>query len=197
MPSSTFRAWFIGLIWVVLISGINLFFNFRYPSVYVSQVCLCPTALSYFCSAFLNLILCEKIVAQVLSLPMGKAWARLLPNISLFGIPLNPGPFNIKEHTIITIMAGASEAYPYAVSVSPAGRIFVVRFSLSSFISFFRQTRSLLRNSSIISMSRLSASFRLSSAAIPIVDPLFEPKNRSVAIYHVHTDDWLFALWDL
>jgi hypothetical protein len=39
MPSSTFRAWVVGLIWAVLIPGVNQFFYFRFPSVYISQVC--------------------------------------------------------------------------------------------------------------------------------------------------------------
>ena len=46
MPVSTLRAWTIGLIWAVLIPGVNQFFYFRYPSVSIgvgqastSQVC--------------------------------------------------------------------------------------------------------------------------------------------------------------
>ena len=44
MPSSTFRAWVVGLIWVVLISGVNQFFFFRYPTVFIAQVCICSSA---------------------------------------------------------------------------------------------------------------------------------------------------------
>ena len=39
MPSSTIRAWVVGLIWAVLLPGVNQFFFFRYPSVGVDQVC--------------------------------------------------------------------------------------------------------------------------------------------------------------
>ena len=38
MPSSTLRAWVIGLLWSVLISGVNQFFYLRYPTIAVSQV---------------------------------------------------------------------------------------------------------------------------------------------------------------
>lgn len=38
MPVSTFRAWFIGTIWAILIPGLNQFFFFRYPSVTVGGV---------------------------------------------------------------------------------------------------------------------------------------------------------------
>jgi hypothetical protein len=38
MPTSTFRAWVIGLMWAILIPGVNQFFFFRYPSVNITQV---------------------------------------------------------------------------------------------------------------------------------------------------------------
>jgi hypothetical protein len=38
MPSSTFRAWVVGLIWAVLLPGVNQFFFFRYPAVSINQV---------------------------------------------------------------------------------------------------------------------------------------------------------------
>ena len=55
------------------------------------------------------------MVPLLLSYPIGKAWARYLPNVSLFGMSLNPGPFTIKEHVIITIMATVSDGPAYAV----------------------------------------------------------------------------------
>ena len=39
MPTSTLRAWVIGLIWAILLPGVNQFFSLRYPSVGISQVC--------------------------------------------------------------------------------------------------------------------------------------------------------------
>ena len=50
---------------------------------------------------------------------MGKLWARYVPNVSVFGIPLNPGPFTVKEHVIVTIMSGVGAVSAYAVSVAP------------------------------------------------------------------------------
>lgn len=38
MPCATFRAWFVGLIWAILIPGLNQFFFFRYPSVTITGV---------------------------------------------------------------------------------------------------------------------------------------------------------------
>ena len=48
MPSSTFRSWVVGLIFVVLISSMNQFFSLRYPYVHVAMVRLCPAAFESF-----------------------------------------------------------------------------------------------------------------------------------------------------
>jgi hypothetical protein len=40
MLSSTFRAWVVGLIWAIILPGVNQFFFFRYPSVGIGLVCL-------------------------------------------------------------------------------------------------------------------------------------------------------------
>lgn len=117
MPASTLRAWTVGLIWAVLIPGVNQFFFFRFPSITITQVGNFPPSLFLY-PPLLNRFLRGKIVPQVLSFPICKAWARYLPNISIFGVPLNPGPFTIKEHVIITIMAGVGAVSAYAVSVA-------------------------------------------------------------------------------
>lgn len=38
MPCATFRAWFVGLIWAIIIPGLDQFFFFRYPSVTITGV---------------------------------------------------------------------------------------------------------------------------------------------------------------
>ena len=48
MPVNTFRAWFIGIIWAIIIPGMNQFFFFRYPSVIVTNVSILPAAAVYF-----------------------------------------------------------------------------------------------------------------------------------------------------
>jgi hypothetical protein len=60
MPSSTLRAWVVGLMWAVLIPGVNQVFYFRYPYVGISQVC-------------------EKISLQRFSLPFGGPIAKSNP----------------------------------------------------------------------------------------------------------------------
>ncbi|KAH9059400.1 small oligopeptide transporter [Lactarius deliciosus] len=101
MPSSTFRAWVIGIMWAILIPGVNQFFFFRFPSVSITQ-----------------------IVPQLLSFPICKAWARYFPNVKIFGIEVNPGPFTIKEHVIVTIMAGVGAQSAYATDIVAVQKVF-------------------------------------------------------------------------
>jgi hypothetical protein len=76
----TLRTWVLGLAWSVIIPGVNQFLFFRYPSVPVVG-----------------------IVAQLISYPLGSLWASYMPRKRIFGVSLNPGPFSIKEHVLITV----------------------------------------------------------------------------------------------
>ncbi|KAG8679497.1 hypothetical protein FRC08_016948, partial [Ceratobasidium sp. 394] len=64
IPTNTFRMWFLGLIFTVLIAGLNQFFSMRYPSVQITA-----------------------LVAQLVALPAGKLLEKLLPraHITTFG----------------------------------------------------------------------------------------------------------------
>ena len=113
MPCLTFRSWFLGLFFTLLVSSVNVFFTFRYPAPIVTPV-----------------------IVQVISYPFGKALAQLLP-ATTFRVPkwmqklgfedefsFNPGPFNIKEHTVIVIMANAATGPAYALNFSLASQKF-------------------------------------------------------------------------
>lgn len=68
------------------------------------------------------------MVAQLLSLPLGKALEKILPTtrFNTFGYvwSLNPGPFSIKEHVCITVMANVVVAGAYATDIIITQRIF-------------------------------------------------------------------------
>jgi hypothetical protein len=108
VPASTFRAWFLGLIFVTIGSGLNMLFNLRAPSIILTS-----------------------IVAQLLSYPCGVWMAKYLPTkkFRTFGCEwsLNPGPFNKKEHCLIVIMSNVSYSTgpSYAVSTIEAMMGFV------------------------------------------------------------------------
>lgn len=56
-----------------------------------------------------------KIVAQLLSFPICRLWARFIPSVKVFGVSLNTGPFTVKEHVLITVMATVGYQSAYAV----------------------------------------------------------------------------------
>lgn len=91
MPANTIRAWFLGLLFVTLGSGLNVLFSLRQPSIAIGS-----------------------LVAQLCCYPIGVFMAKVLPTrqFNTFGLvwSLNPGPFNKKEHVLITIMANVSFA---------------------------------------------------------------------------------------
>lgn len=68
------------------------------------------------------------VVAQLLALPLGKFLAFALPKtrFNTFGYvwSLNPGPFNIKEHVCITVMANVVVGGAYATDVILTQKIF-------------------------------------------------------------------------
>lgn len=100
------RTWALTLSFVILFSAINQFFSLRYPSLSVGF-----------------------IVAQLLSFPVGSALASLpewnplplrirqkYPEFSEW-FELNPGPFTVKEHAIITIAVSLTSSSAYAMGV--------------------------------------------------------------------------------
>ncbi|KAL7946566.1 OPT oligopeptide transporter domain-containing protein [Trichoderma barbatum] len=95
MPCSTIRAWVLGILFSGGIAFINGFFGIRQPAIAVTSN-----------------------VPQLLAYPMGKLMEWLLPDvgITLFGVrhSLNPGPFNKKEHMLITLMASIAKSTPYS-----------------------------------------------------------------------------------
>ncbi len=90
LPCLTFRSIFIGLLFTCIFSFVNQFFVFRTLPISLGMT-----------------------IAQLLSYPMGRTMAAILPSrkFTIFnerwGFSLNPGPFSIKEHCVITTMANA------------------------------------------------------------------------------------------
>lgn len=102
IPVSTIRAWTIGLIFAAGGSACNQFFSHRQPGIGIGVY-----------------------VAQVLAFPLGKLWEKCMPNLFSLPLPfsggkrleLNPGPFGIKEHMLITIMANVSFGSQYTSDI--------------------------------------------------------------------------------
>lgn len=97
-PSLTFRTLLIGIIFSGIGAFINELFGQRNPPISVSSD-----------------------VGQLLAYPFGKALERWLPRrqFSIFGkrFSFNPGPFNRKEHMLITIMCTVGFSTPYTGNI--------------------------------------------------------------------------------
>ncbi|TVU17005.1 hypothetical protein EJB05_33011, partial [Eragrostis curvula] len=105
-PVLTFRMWVLGTASCVLLSFLNQFFWYRREPLSI-------TAIS----------------AQIAVVPLGRLMAAALPERAfLRGTPwefsLNPGPFNVKEHVLITIFANSGAGSVYAVHIVTAVRVF-------------------------------------------------------------------------
>ncbi|KAK8865665.1 OPT family small oligopeptide transporter [Kwoniella newhampshirensis] len=109
MPALTLRAWVLGLFFTVIASGANTFFHFRQPAPYITP-----------------------LIVQVVSYPAGKLAAWALP-ITTYNLPrllgggdfsFNPGPFNIKEHTIIVMMANVAIGPAYALYATVSSELY-------------------------------------------------------------------------
>ncbi|EPS68970.1 hypothetical protein M569_05793, partial [Genlisea aurea] len=127
LPALTFRTWTLGLISCALLSFLNQFFGYRQNPIGISSV-----------------------TAQIVTLPLGKFMARVLPT-RRFGVPgtdwkfsFNPGPFNLKEHVLITIFASCGASGVYALSIVTIVKAFYKREIHSVAAWLLSQTTQLL-----------------------------------------------------
>ncbi|XP_030459049.2 oligopeptide transporter 4 [Syzygium oleosum] len=120
LPVWTFRMWFLGLLSCGLLSFLNQFFAYRTEPLIITP-----------------------ITALVATLPIGRFMAAVLPEAK-FRIPglgsrhfsLNPGPFNIKEHVLISIFANAGSAFGSG-SAYGIGIVTIIKAFYRRRISFF------------------------------------------------------------
>ncbi|KAM5557728.1 oligopeptide transporter 6-like [Rosa sericea] len=109
LPVLTFRMWVLGLVSCVLLSFVNQFFWYRTQPLTVTS-----------------------ISAQIAVVPVGHFMARVLPTRRFFQgtrfeFTMNPGPFNVKEHVLITIFANCGAGSVYATHILTAVKIFYKR----------------------------------------------------------------------
>eukprot|EP00271_Cylindrocystis_brebissonii_P011566 TRINITY_DN29430_c0_g1_i1.p1 TRINITY_DN29430_c0_g1~~TRINITY_DN29430_c0_g1_i1.p1 ORF type:complete len:768 (-),score=99.45 TRINITY_DN29430_c0_g1_i1:1441-3744(-) len=113
LPVLTFRMWLIGLITCAFLSFVNQYFWFRQASLVINP-----------------------IAATILTLYLGRFFAKILPTSPIFTIGgkeffLNEGPFGVKEHVLITIFANCGSAFgngnAYAIDIVTIVRQFYKR----------------------------------------------------------------------
>uniref|UniRef100_A0A5B7BKK2 Putative oligopeptide transporter 7-like n=1 Tax=Davidia involucrata TaxID=16924 RepID=A0A5B7BKK2_DAVIN len=109
LPVVTFRMWTLGTLACVLLSFLNQFFWYRREPLSITS-----------------------ISAQIAVVPLGHLMASTITNRVFFKgqkweFTLNPGPFNVKEHVLITIFANSGAGNVYAIHIVSAVKIFYRR----------------------------------------------------------------------
>jgi OPT family oligopeptide transporter len=118
MPSLTWRAVLIGTIWCLFLGICNSILAFRTNAFWIPS-----------------------FLATLLSYPMGTFFAAIIPagtlRILWWDISLNPGPFSIKEHVLITIIANAGGSLAYGIDnvVAQKSSLFMGNDSITFFES--------------------------------------------------------------
>ncbi|KAG6469701.1 hypothetical protein ZIOFF_070631 [Zingiber officinale] len=147
-PCLTIRTWILGIISCVLLAFVNQFFDYRTNRISISSVCI-----------------------QILALPIGRWMARVLPTrripIPLLNrsFSLNPGPFTMKEHVLITIIASSGSGGNYSVNV-----ITIVK-------AFYRR-----------SINAMAAMLLAQTTQVTIFTPLNPPQKTIFNLFFSFTD---------
>ncbi|WVZ82786.1 hypothetical protein U9M48_030013 [Paspalum notatum var. saurae] len=106
-PALTFRTWVLGAASCAALAFLNAFFGYRKEPLAI-------TAIS----------------AQIAVLPAGRLMAAALPGGAFlfrgrpWELALNPGPFGVKEHVLVTIFANAGAGSVFAGNLVTSARIF-------------------------------------------------------------------------
>ncbi|KAI5427017.1 variant 2, OPT super [Lathyrus oleraceus] len=99
-PALTFRTWILGLASCALLAFLNQFLGYKTNPLKITSVS-----------------------AQIITLPLGKLMAATLPTKPIqvpftdLSFSLNPGPFSLKEHVLITIFASSGSSGVYAINI--------------------------------------------------------------------------------
>lgn len=106
LPTLTFRTWILGTLACLLLSFLNQFFWYRREPLSISS-----------------------ISAQIAVVPLGHLLAatvtdRVFFKDRNFEFTLNPGPFNVKEHVLVTIFSNSGAGNVYAIHLVTAVKIF-------------------------------------------------------------------------
>ena len=117
LPVLTFRMWLLGTLSCALLAFLNQFFWYRKEPLSI-------TAIS----------------TQIAVVPLGQLMASKLTRRSFlrgtrWEFTLNPGPFNVKEHVLITIFASSGAGTVYAIHMVTVVKIFYKR-QITFFVSF-------------------------------------------------------------
>ena len=89
MPAGTLRAWMLGLLWAIVIPGVNQFYFFRFPNITVGPVSIVRSCYLSSSLTFYAAVGCP--AADIPSRAIGSSFLPHSPNIWAFA---QPWPFH-------------------------------------------------------------------------------------------------------
>ncbi|XP_010935579.2 oligopeptide transporter 5-like [Elaeis guineensis] len=110
LPVLTFRTWVLGIPGCIILSMLNQYFYYRQALVYIPSQCV--TIILYFIAK----LMAKRLPRKQVRIP-GTLWS----------FSLNPGPFNMKEHCLLSFLANAGSIFPYAFELVAVVKAFYHR----------------------------------------------------------------------
>lgn len=107
LPTLTFRTWILGSMMCAVLSFLSKFYSYRQNIISFSSTCI-----------QLLLLLIGKLMAKMLP-----SWIIKVPGTRLT-FSMNPGPFCVKEHVLLTILATSGIDSAYATRIIELLKIF-------------------------------------------------------------------------
>lgn len=166
LPTFTFRTWVLGPITCGALAFVQQFFDYRQN----------PIAVSSSCFKMLLFVLGKFMAATLPSKPVkvpGTKWT----------FSMNPGPFNIKEHVVVSILATTGLEVPFGTTVMGIRRIFYHKY-----LNFWIGLLMIMTSQVINEFARL-ISFFVFFLFWWIIPHLFDALI-------ISTDTWLWVCWN-
>ncbi|KAK3193837.1 hypothetical protein Dsin_025147 [Dipteronia sinensis] len=111
LPTLTFRTWVLGPITCSILAFLTQFFMYRQNYVNI------PTSVVQMVLVFLGKLMAAKLPSEPVKVP-GTTWS----------FSMNPGPFNIKEHVLLSILANTGLDSPYSILIMVVRKIFYKKY---------------------------------------------------------------------
>ncbi|KAH7577520.1 hypothetical protein JRO89_XS01G0262100 [Xanthoceras sorbifolium] len=107
LPALTFRTWVLGPITCAILAFVSLFFLYRQNIIIIPDACVLMLLLA------LGKLMASTLPSKPVKVP-GTRWS----------FSTNPGPFDLKQNGLLTVLATSGLDSPYAVTIMAARKIY-------------------------------------------------------------------------
>ncbi|KAK0580749.1 hypothetical protein LWI29_005784 [Acer saccharum] len=111
LPTLTFRTWVLGPITCFILAFLTQFFMYRQNYINI------PSSVVQMVLVFFGKLMAAKLPSEPVKVP-GTTWS----------FSMNPGPFNIKEHVLLSILANSGSDSPYSILIMVVRKIFYKKY---------------------------------------------------------------------